>query len=793
MKLPVTTVMKDYCHYAHNAYSKKKKIFSTVSYMFLIIVSLFSSNIMYSSPVAYGQTADPVLPVISVTASGNDGNVPSSAFDNNLATRWSDEGVGSFIQADLGSGTLKTVTSLEIAWYKGSERNNHFVISTSATGATGSFTTVFSGDSARTNSFQSYDVADTNARYVRVTVNGNTQNDWASINEIRIRGIAGADNTPPTVVSTSPVDQATGVSATANVVATFSEPMSSSTVTAPSSFTLVRTSDSANIPAVVSYSSGSNTATLNPTSSLTAGTRYTATITTAVTDLAGNHLAANKVWSFTVAGTIDTTPPTVVSTSPVDQATGVSATANVVATFSEPMSSSTVTAPSSFTLVRTSDSVNIPAVVTLSPSNTATLNPTSSLTAGTRYTATITTAVTDLAGNHLAANKVWSFTVAGTIDTTPPTVVSTSPSSVPPEPTDVSATANVVATFSEPVSSSTVTAPSSFTLVQASNGANIPAVVTLSPSNTATLDPTSSLTAGTRYTATITTAVTDLTGNHLQTNKVWSFTVAASGGGGNLDQFGITQIYPDKSGGEKWFMSANPNNDPRTDPQTTLVQNPDGSWNVQDDAARYNVFTSSGYHPNLITTYNQQALATKGYMQSANDWKNVEMTGVVKFNSGDSGDSWTWYARGGRHYSEGCEGTAYKADLFYNGRVRIAKEQWHVSYVFSSTTTPSPSASSIDKFVGFKAMIYNRQVGGETVVTTEIWVDRNPDSPTLKNNWQKVYTFTDSGGFGNEGEDCGGDPDQIITWGGPIATFRWDNADDVDIKKFSVREIQPPI
>lgn len=118
MKLPVTTVMKDYCHYAHNAYSKKKKIFSTVSYMFLIIVSLFSSNIMYSSPVAYGQTADPVLPVISVTASGNDGNVPSSAFDNNLATRWSDEGVGSFIQADLGSGTLKTVTSLEIAWYR---------------------------------------------------------------------------------------------------------------------------------------------------------------------------------------------------------------------------------------------------------------------------------------------------------------------------------------------------------------------------------------------------------------------------------------------------------------------------------------------------------------------------------------------------------------------------------------------------------------------------------------------------------------------------------------------------
>jgi hypothetical protein len=572
MKLAVTTVLKDYCHYAHNVYSKKKKILSTFTSMFLIIVSLFSSNIMYSNPVTYGQTADPVLQVnlSTVTASGNDGNVPSNAFDGNLATRWSDEGVGSFIQADLGSGPLKTITSLEIAWYKGSERNNHFVISTSATGATGSFTTVFSGDSARSNSFQIYNVADTNARYVRVTVNGNTQNDWASINEIRIRGIAGADTTAPTVVSTSP-------------------------------------------------------------------------------------------------------------------------------------------------------------------------------------------------------------------------------SSVPPEPTGVSATSSVSATFSEPMLQSTVTT-SSFTLVRTSDGANVPAVVSYNPNtNTATLDPIqTSLAAGTRYTATITTAVTDLAGNHLQTSKVWSFTVADSGGG-TVDQFGITQIYPDKPGGERWFMSANPNNDPRTDPQTTLVRNPDGSWKVRDDSARFNVFTSSLYHPERISTYNQHALATKGYMQDTNDWKNVEMTGVVKFNSGDSSDSWTWYARGGRHYDEGCEGTAYKGDLFYNGRVRIAKEQWHVSYVFSSSTTPSPSASRIGKFVGFKTIMYNHQVGGEMVVTIELWVDRNPDSHTLRNNWEKVYTFTDSGGFGNEGAVCGGDSDQIVTWGGPTATFRWDNAQNVDIKNFSVREIEPPL
>ena len=67
--------------------------------------------------------------------------------------------------------------------------------------------------------------------------------------------------------------------------------------------------------------------------------------------------------------------------------------------------------------------------------------------------------------------------------------------------------------------------------------------------------------------------MTDLAGNHLAANKAWSFTVAASGSGGTLDQFGITQIYPDKAGGgEKWFMSANPNNDRRTDPGTDLAK-----------------------------------------------------------------------------------------------------------------------------------------------------------------------------------------------------------------------------
>jgi len=177
-------------------------------------------------------------------------------------------------------------------------------------------------------------------------------------------------------------------------------------------------------------------------------------------------------------------------------------------------------------------------------------------------------------------------------------------------------------------------------------------------------------------------------------------------------------------------------------------------------------------------------------MQSPNDWKNVEMTGQVKFNSGSSDEEWTWYARGGRHTSDGwpdgCEGVAYKGSLAYQGgNVRFAKEQWHVSYVFQPWK--SSPADGDGKFVGFKTIMYNMQLNGKTVVKMEIWVD-----PNNNNQWQKVYDFIDQGGWGNEGDECRGNKDQIVTWGGPTATFRWDDGNSIDIKNLSVREIIPP-
>ena len=262
-------------------------------------------------------------------------------------------------------------------------------------------------------------------------------------------------------------------------------------------------------------------------------------------------------------------------------------------------------------------------------------------------------------------------------------------------------------------------------------------------------------------------------------------------GGSGADPFGIEKIYPTKAGSEddEWFMDMSDGQDPRSRPPS-LTKNSDGSFKVRSDQVRYGVFTTSGYNPEDVEL-DHGVLAERGYMQSPNDWRDVELTGYVKMNSGQSDENFAWYARGGRHTGsgspEGCEGSSIKPDLGYDGRVRFAKEQWHVSYVF---TDHQRAMSSIeDRWVGFKGIMYNIEQNGETAVKMEIWVDMNEDG-NEDGPWVKVDENIDAGGWGDEDGECGGEPDQIITWGGPIATFRWDGASDVDIKNFSVREIE---
>ncbi|XAS66570.1 peroxidase family protein [Micrococcaceae bacterium Sec5.7] len=196
----------------------------------------------------------------------------------------------------------------------------------------------------------------------------------------------------PTVTARTPAAGATSVSQTGNLTVTFSEP-----VTNVSSTTFVLRLGATVIPATVTYNNATRTATLDPTSTLTADRTYTLALSS-IRDTAGNTIASTS-WQFTTGPA-----PTIVAVTPGLGATNTSRTANVTVRFSEP-----VTNVTAGTVVLRLGTTVVPATVTYnSATNTATLNPSSTLLANRTYTMAVSS-VSDLAGNRIAFRS-WTFT-----------------------------------------------------------------------------------------------------------------------------------------------------------------------------------------------------------------------------------------------------------------------------------------------------------------------------------------------------------------------------------------------
>ena len=123
-------------------------------------------------------------------------------------------------------------------------------------------------------------------------------------------------------------------------------------------------------------------------------------------------LSAEDIRSEYVVGRGDTTPPTITAHSPTGPDVPVGTV--ITATFSEPMSTSS--AEGAF-------SVSPSVAGTFSwIGNTMTFTQGMDLSYGTTYMATIDTAATDLAGNHIKSAYSWQFTTETALDTPPPAI-----------------------------------------------------------------------------------------------------------------------------------------------------------------------------------------------------------------------------------------------------------------------------------------------------------------------------------------------------------------------------------
>jgi len=308
----------------------------------------------------------------------------------------------------------------------------------------------------------------------------------------------------PTVISTDPAVNATGILLNKVITASFSVPMDPLTLSTPAANFTVKLGTT-DVPGTVAYTG--TTASFTPTIALLPNSIYTGTITTGAKSLTGIPMVNNYVWSFNTGAS-----PTVISTDPVNIATGVFLNKTVTAVFSMPMDPLTMIAAN----VTLKQGTNVIAGAITYSGSTLTFTPTAALTPNTVYTGTITTGAKNLAGIPLAADYVWNFNTGLS-----PIVISTDPINLA---TGVVLNKVVAATFSVPMDYLTLT-PTTFTLKQGVT--TVPGAVTYS-GTTASFTPTGILLPGTEYTGTITTGAKSLAGIPLAVDFVWKFTTGVS-------------------------------------------------------------------------------------------------------------------------------------------------------------------------------------------------------------------------------------------------------------------------
>ncbi|MGL2962857.1 DUF4082 domain-containing protein [Flavobacterium sp. RSB2_4_14] len=133
------------------------------------------------------------------------------------------------------------------------------------------------------------------------TLTFNSSNYWVDV----VFDTDTEDETPPSIIQVTPNNNASLVSNSTTVSATFSESIDSESLT--NRFEL-RNASNIIVPATISYSNGTNTVTLTPINPLSYTTTYTAKLLAGIEDIEENVLTTEYSWTFTTSPEPQPTP-----------------------------------------------------------------------------------------------------------------------------------------------------------------------------------------------------------------------------------------------------------------------------------------------------------------------------------------------------------------------------------------------------------------------------------------------------------------------------------------------------
>ena len=239
-----------------------------------------------------------------------------------------------------------------------------------------------------------------------------------SVDNVLVTSSGVGDTTAPVITTYTPANNATGVSATTNLVAQFSEPVAKLTgdisVKLVSDNSTVMTIPVAGSAVVVAGS----TATITLPSILAGTTAYYVNLAPgSFEDVAGNDFTGitdAASWTFTT-GTVDSVAPSITVLSPLDNSATAFPTSNLVVTYDENISAGS----GSVVIKKVSDdsvvdTITVPGTQVQVAGATATLNPSVVLQYATAYYVEISAgAFKDAANNGtlvVSGNSTWNFT-----------------------------------------------------------------------------------------------------------------------------------------------------------------------------------------------------------------------------------------------------------------------------------------------------------------------------------------------------------------------------------------------
>jgi hypothetical protein len=436
----------------------------------------------------------------------------------------------------------------------------------------------------------------------------------------------------------------------------------------------------------------------------------------ASTIIIGLNLAAQSAVALT-PGTVDSTAPIVTITSPTIGTILTIGTRAITGTASDGTAGSGVS--------NVQVSIDAGSYTTATPKATGDWSTWSrSVNIATAGSHTIHAKGTDKAGNV----KTISTTITVTApDTTLPSVAITSPTS--------GATVSLSALTVRGTSSDTGSGISKVQIQLDSAS-----YITASPKSSGDWSTWSgsfaTMTAGSH---TIHAKAIDKAGNY----KVSSLTIMASSTppppppptGSTLDKFGIKELYPTKTGGNEWYVNMN---DPKSDTNfknlPSMTKQSDGSWQVSASQVRMEAWSPQN---------------TK--------WQNIEITEYAKMVGGTN-ELLQLYSRGGHHTnSDQCLGSAYKGRLYGDGHTTFVKEVTHPAYTSNKDSTQATSTPLMDRWIGFKTIIYNFVENGKTYVHLESYIDNDVTDSNgnlvVKNNWKLASVVEDKGGWSTTNSD----------------------------------------